>query len=153
MNDDTANRMRPTGWRAPVVTAVILVVLGYLVIDAGYSALPALPWTAIPPVLMLAGVELIAAVYIRRQVRGIAGAPLFHPSRAAWLVALAKASIGGGAVLTGAFTGFALAVVTRLHAPDPQVDFAVAVVSALSSALLWVAGAVLERCCRVPEDG
>jgi hypothetical protein len=143
-------RIGLTGLRAPLIGAAVSGVAAFVVTELFYATLPPLPWTAIPTVLLVAGVEFIAADQVRRRVRRLNGAPPMDPLLAARLLALAKASIGAAAVLGGAFAGFALAMLDVLHAPGPRADLAVACGSVGAAALLAVAGAALERACRSP---
>ncbi|WP_394326757.1 DUF3180 domain-containing protein, partial [Thermobifida halotolerans] len=87
------DRLRPTGWRVPLLVTVVTGVVVFLVVRETYSSLLLLPWTAIPTLSLLALGELITAVHTRRRIRGEPGTEPVEPISAARLVALAKASI------------------------------------------------------------
>ncbi|QVQ55026.1 DUF3180 domain-containing protein [Spiractinospora alimapuensis] len=141
-----------TGWRTPVILAVIGVVLGFVVSQWFYLGLPRLPWTAIPTAVVLAVVEMFAAYHVRRRVRRLPGTVPIEPLAAARLLALAKASIAAAALLGGAFTGLALGLLDRVQADAPRLDALVAGGSTLACVVLLVAGFLLERACRVPDQ-
>lgn len=141
-----------TGWRTPVILAVIGVALGFVVSQWFYLALPRLPWTAIPTAVVLAVVELVAAYHVRRRIRRLPGTVPIEPLAAARLLALAKASICASALLGGAFTGLGLGLLDRIQAETPRLDALAAGSSTLACAVLLVAGFLLERACRVPDQ-
>ncbi|MDA8369030.1 MAG: DUF3180 domain-containing protein [Nocardiopsaceae bacterium] len=144
--------MRPTGWRLPLGLAVAGALIAYLVIDWTYSALPPLPWTAIPTLSLLAVGEAITAVHTRRRIRRVPGTEPIEPLSAARLVALAKASAVFAALAIGVFGGMGLALLDRLQAPAVRADALTALGTLLASAVLLAAALFLEYACRVPGD-
>lgn len=141
-----------TGWRTPVILAVLGALMGYIVSQWFYLGLPSLPWTAIPTAVILAVIEFIAAYHVRRRILRLPGTVPIEPLAGARLLALAKASIGAAALLAGAFAGLGIGLLDRVHASAPLSDALVAGVSTAACVLLLVAGLRLERACRVPKD-
>nr|WP_269205033.1 DUF3180 domain-containing protein [Motilibacter aurantiacus] len=108
------------------------------------------PWT-LPVGLLLVALGLgVSALAWRRRLAGAPHARPVDPLAAARLVGLAKASSHVGAVLTGGYAGYAVFLV-----PDADMfgrrlwDAAFA---AVASGLVVVAGLLLERVLRLPEE-
>ncbi|WP_116245517.1 DUF3180 domain-containing protein [Nocardiopsis sp. FIRDI 009] len=152
MAEEHEGRLQPTGWRVPVLLAVVGALLGWLITGA-IDVLPPLPWSAIPTLLLLAFAEAFTARRTRRRIRRDPGTEPIQPLSAARLVALAKASALFAALAAGFFLGVALAVVGTLVLPSHREVFFTALGTAASSGLLLGAALWLESACRVPEDG
>ncbi|MEV2275781.1 DUF3180 domain-containing protein [Nocardiopsis sp. NPDC049922] len=152
MTEEREGRIRPTGWRVPVLLMVVGALLGWL-ITGSIDVLPPLPWSAIPTLLLLAFAEAFTARRTRRRIRRAPGTEPIQPLSAARLVALAKASALFAALAAGFFLGMALAVVDTLVLPSHREVFVTALGTAGASGLLLGAALWLESACRVPEDG
>jgi hypothetical protein len=144
--------VRPT--RPAVLVAIVVVVtaLTWIVIRPVYSSLPAVPWTAIPTLLMLALAEGYTGWMTRARIHRRPGTRPVEPLSVARLAALAKASSYTGAVFAGIFGGFVVYVSDRLEQETPLRDFFIAGGSFLSCVVLIAAALYLEFCCRIPED-
>lgn len=151
MSEDGENRLHPTGWRVPSLLAVTGALLGVLITNS-LSALPPLPWSAIPTLLLLALAEGFTAGRTRRRIRREPGTEPMQPLSAARLVALAKASALFASLALGFFAGMALSVSDTLALPSHWEVFLTALGTALSAGLLLAAALYLEHACRVPED-
>ncbi|MFC3522652.1 DUF3180 domain-containing protein [Streptomonospora nanhaiensis] len=150
---DGGGRVRPTGWRMPVVVIVLSALAGYLLVDRFYGDIPLLPWTAIPTLGLLAVGEGITAVHTRRRIRRVPGTEPMEPLSAARLVALAKASAVFASVVIGAFGGMLVVLADRLTAADVRADAFTAAGTLASGVLLLAAALFLEHACRVPGEG
>ncbi|CAM4140999.1 DUF3180 domain-containing protein [Nocardiopsis gilva] len=145
--------MRPTGWQVPLGIILVSAALSYVVVDASYDALPILPWTAIPTLLLLAVAEGIAAWHTRRRIRHLPGTEPVDPLSAARLVALAKASVVIASLAIGVFGGMALSLLDRLSVPTPRADATTAFGTMLAGVVLLAVALLLEYACRVPDEG
>ncbi|GAA1752320.1 MULTISPECIES: DUF3180 domain-containing protein [Streptomonospora] len=150
--DNGEGRIRPTGWQTPSAVAVVSAVAAFLVIDEVYGAIPMLPWSAIPTLLLLAAAEAITAVHTRRRIRRVPGTEPIEPLSTARLVALAKASAVFASIAVGAFAGMLVSLLDRLGAVDVRTDALTAGGTLLSAAVLLAAALYLEYACRVPDD-
>jgi hypothetical protein len=134
--------------------------LGYLVAEVAYGALPALPAFAPVSLVLLALVELGMARIVRDRLSGRRtadgrprGRPL-HPMQVARAAVLAKASSPTGAVLLGMYAGLLAYVLPRRGQLATWAnDAVVSAVSALACLALVVAALLLERACRTPPEG
>lgn len=143
--------MRPTRtWPLLVVALVVAVVggVGLRAWSAGGHELPALPWTAPGVMALMAIAVLVAGLPVRRWTRGARTRPL-DPLMAARTVVLAKAAQYAGALLAGWYAAQALALVSTLDVASRRAMALRALVALLASAAVWVAGALVERFCRV----
>lgn len=134
--------------------AVGAALLGYLLAETAYGALPSLPLLAAFTIGVLAVVEgaMAKVVRDRLQRRRTGGRPL-HPLQVFRAVVLAKASSTGGAVLVGAYGGLlAWTLPRRGELVSVDRDATAAAVSAAASLLLVVAALLLERSCRTPPE-
>lgn len=119
-------------------------------LDLGW-ALPSPPWPVVAVIVLLAVGTLAAAWPIRQWTAGNRDRRV-DPLRAARTVALAKASVLTGAVVTGFWGAFALTVLPRVEVPA-QTERAVATLLAVvASVALLVAGLLAERWCRIPPE-
>ena len=119
-------------------------------LDLGWS-LPSPSWPVVAVVALLAVGTLAAAWPIRQWTAGNRDRPV-DPLRAARTVALAKASVLTGAVLTGLWGAFALTVLPRVEAPAQPERAAATLLAVLASVALLVAGLLAERWCRIPPE-
>ncbi|WP_392508026.1 DUF3180 family protein [Naumannella halotolerans] len=76
-----------------------------------------------------------------------------EPARAVALLALGKAAALGGALMAGGYLMFAMLSVPDLAVPAARDRVLRASVAMIGGLIVMVAGLVLERACRVPEDG
>lgn len=114
---------------------------------AGHE-LPMLPWSTPGVMALLAIAVLVVGWPVRRWTRGLRTQPL-DPLRAARTVVLAKAAQYAGSLLTGWYVGQVLVIIPSLDV-EPRRDMLVrGLVSAAAAALVWVAGWLVERFCRV----
>ncbi len=116
-----------------------------------YAFLPALPWTAVPALLILAVAETWSGRNVRARLRG-RGTPI-PPIAVARLAALAKASSLAAAVVGGFAAGVLVYVAGSLDKAAYRSD-AYSAGGTLGSAIVLVAAALyLEYGCRVPTSG
>jgi hypothetical protein len=115
----------------------------------GHLPLP-LPWTAVAGAAALAVVVVVAGLPVRRWVRGERERPL-DPLLAARTVVFAKAAAYGGAALVGWYAAQGLVLLPDLVG-DRRGRFVLAVLAALCSVGVAVAGLVVQRWCRVPPS-
>lgn len=150
---DSPSGVEPTRIRALVLAAVVGAGLTFLVmlgVSSFAMTMPNVPWTT--PMLMFAGAVaagvLARVTYLRNHV--------VHqrqdPRRALSTLAIAKALLLGGALLTGGYLVFALYSVGHLDAPLPRQRLIIGLVTAVSGICLVVSGWALERACRTPDD-
>jgi hypothetical protein len=144
----------PTRWTTPVGVAVVTAVLGFALVgplEMMGLRLTQLPWTAVAAVLLLAVVVLVLGWPVRRWTRGHRDRPL-DPLRAARTAALGQASALAGAALVGWYVGQVLHLLPDVAFPLPRASVVNLGVAAGASALLLVAGLVVERWCRLPPE-
>ncbi|HEY3735332.1 MAG TPA: DUF3180 domain-containing protein [Streptosporangiaceae bacterium] len=156
--------MTPTRPWILVALAAACAVAAWLLLGHFYSALPPLPWTAVPTLLLLAVVEGWAGRTIRDRIAGqrIGGRPAdgqtarrirpLPPIAVARTAALAKASAHSAAVLAGLAAGFVLYVAGSLAKTVPRGDAFAAFGTFIGAVALATAAVYLERSCRVPGD-
>lgn len=111
---------------------------------------PRLGWSA--PVLLLAGAVAVGFLahstwqsLHKRHERMTSE----HGIR---MLSLAKASVVAGALVAGYYGGFALAFIGELDVSLGKERFVRGIAAAVASLFLLVAGLLLERACRLPED-
>ena len=149
--EEDGRRLRPTGWRTPVLLVVVGVLSGALLATV-LPGLPPMPWTAIPTLLLIAFAEAFTAGRTRRRIRREPGTEPIPPISAARLVALAKASVLAAALFGGFCTGVALTVVDGLELPAHRGVFFTALGTSLAAGVSAAAALYLEYACRVPGD-
>lgn len=107
------------------------------------------PLTLAIALLVIAVAVVVAALPVRKVARGTPGARV-DPIYATRVVVLAKAAAITGAILTGAAGGILAFLLTR---PVIGVGSMVpAVLAAVASVAVLVAGLVAENMCRIPPD-
>ncbi len=131
------------------VTAVLMWVLSRLMQNQGVT--PSLvPWTAVAVSIVAGGLALWWAWSVRQYLRG--NKPSLNPLKAARIVVFAQAAAYGGAILMGAYGGYALSLLDQWgHAPRREVAIS-ALIAAASGLVLLVAGWVAERWCRIDQS-
>lgn len=143
--------LRPTSISVLVVAALSAAAVGWLVLSFTYSRLPALPWSPVLVLAVLAVAEGLLAQNTSARIQRKPGAPPVQPLAVARYVALAKASSLVGALFAGfsaGLLGWLLLEPTRAAREDVP-----ATIGALVAGLTLVGAALwLERSCRVPEQ-
>lgn len=145
--------VRPTSRRLMVAIAVLGTAIGWtlvVAIEASGGVAPTVSWLTPIAWGFLAALLFVAArnTHQRIQVRR----ERVEASRAVFLLLLGKASAFVGALCTGLYTGFALSFLDAMSASGPRNRVIVAGVAAVISVLVAVAGLLLERACRIPEE-
>lgn len=74
------------------------------------------------------------------------------PRRAVRYLLLAKACAWVGALVAGGYLGFGLQFIDELNIPLPHQRAVRSLCAAFAAAVVVVAGLLLERACRVPDD-
>lgn len=143
--------VRPTRTRNLLLLAAGVAVVTWIALRlwsrSGHE-LPMLPWSTPGVMGLLAVAVLVVGWPVRRWTRGHRTQPL-DPLRAARTVVLAKAAQYAGALLTGWYAGQVLVIVPSLDV-EPRRDLLVrGLVSTAAAVLVWVAGWLVERFCRV----
>ena len=150
---DSPSGVQPTRIRALVLAALVgagVTFLILLVVSAYALTMPDVPWTT--PMLMFAGAVAAAVLARVTYLRNHVVHQLQDPVRAVATLAIAKALLIGGALLTGGYVVFAFFSVGHLDAPLPRQRLVIGLVTTVASITLVVAGWALERACRTPED-
>lgn len=145
--------LRPTGWQTIGVAVVVGAGLGWLLfsmLELLDLPLPALPLAVVATTAVLAVFTAIQAWAAHRviQIRH----ELLEPGRAIRLVVLGKASVLVGAALAGGYAAIAGYSVSRWEAVLPRERVISSLVAVIASVGLAVAGAFLERACRIPPS-
>ncbi|HEU4947784.1 MAG TPA: DUF3180 domain-containing protein [Kribbella sp.] len=145
--------VRPTSRWLLAAIAVLGAAIGWtavVVIEAGGGIAPTVSWLTPVAWGFLAALLFVAArnTHQRVQVRR----ERVEPNRAVFLLLLGKASAFVGALCTGVYTGFALSFLDAVSSSGPRNRVIISGVTAAISVLVVVAGLLLERACRIPED-
>ncbi|MFG3441470.1 DUF3180 domain-containing protein [Nonomuraea sp. NPDC047897] len=137
-----------------MLVGIVLVVtlVTWILVRQFYSALPIMPWTAIPTALLLAIGEAYSAWMTKARLDRKPGTKPVEPLAVARLAALAKASAYAGAAFGGVFAGFALHTVQLFTRETPRTEFFVATGSFVAFVALVCAALWLENSCRIPKD-
>lgn len=144
--------MKPSNPGVLVGLVIIFAVLTWAVLKQVYTTLPALPWTAIPTLLILTLGEAYTGWLTRGRIARKPGTKPVEPLAVARLAALAKATSATGAVFAGVFGGFVIHTLELIDVPDPRQDAFIAGGSFVSCVLLICAALYLEFSCRVPDQ-
>ncbi|MGL4173015.1 MAG: DUF3180 domain-containing protein [Actinomycetota bacterium] len=147
--------MRPTRTAPLIALALTVAALGWALLS-GWSGsgreLPPASWATPVVLVALAGAVIIAAWPVRRWQRGDRD-HIFDPLRAARTVVLAKAAQCTGSLLSGWYTAQILALLSTITV-DARRSLAIRIAVSLVAALVvWVAGWLVERWCRITGDG
>jgi hypothetical protein len=112
---------------------------------------PTVGW-AVPPTLGFFALVLGALAWTtRRTLQEPHGR--IDPHRAVNLLVLGKASALVGAFMAGAYAGFAVSFVRSWEVPSGRDRVVHSLVAALVAVVVMVGGLLLERACRIPDDG
>jgi hypothetical protein len=143
--------MRPTSLSVLVIAGLIAAAVGWLLLSAFYSEMPALPWLPTIVVAVLAVAEFFLAQNTAARVQRRPGALPVDPLAVARYAVLAKASSLFGALSAGFSAGLLawLAIEPTKAARD---DVPAAVAGLVAALALVVAALWLERSCRVPDQ-
>jgi len=168
--------VKPTRISTLVIIAVVCAAAGWLLLRAVYAKLPPLPWTGVPALLIAAvaeawmGRDIKARIAARRGSgqearrgsgqgagrgggRGARSGPKpVEPLFVSRMVALAKASSVGAAIIAGFAAGFDFYLAGSLTASTPRQDALAAAITFVAAVLLACAALYLEYCCRVPGE-
>ncbi|MDF2706709.1 MAG: hypothetical protein K0R62_2361 [Nonomuraea muscovyensis] len=144
--------MRATRPGVLVGIVVVVTLVTFVLVRQFYSALPVMPWTAIPTALLLAIGEAYSGWMTKARIDRRPGTKPVEPLAVARLAALAKASAYAGAAFGGIFAGFALHTVQLFTRETPRTEFFVAMGSFLAFVALVGAALFLENSCRIPKD-
>jgi Protein of unknown function (DUF3180) len=136
-------------WTLVAVAATCALVV-WLIVRVTFTALPTLPWTAVPALLILAIAESFSGRNLRARIQGRRGGKPLAPIAVARLAALAKASSLGGAVFGGLGAGFLAYTLGSIDKAVPRSDAINAGATLASAAVLVAAALYLEHCCRAP---
>jgi hypothetical protein len=145
--------MTPTRVWTLVIIAAVCAIISWLLLRQVYSVLPALPWTGVPALLLLAVGEAWSGRSLRGRLRG-RGKPV-HPIAVARMAALAKATSLAAACVGGFAAGFLLYVAPSLDKAAYRADAYASAGTFVSAVVLTLAALYLENGCRVPtqKDG
>jgi len=145
--------MTPTRVWTLVIIAAVCAIISWLLLRQVYSVLPALPWTGVPALLLLAAGEAWSGRSLRGRLRG-RGKPV-HPIAVARMAALAKATSLAAACVGGFAAGFLLYVAPSLDKTAYRADAYASAGTFVSAVVLILAALYLENGCRVPtqKDG
>ncbi len=150
---DSPSGVQPTRFRALVLAAIVGAGLTFLImfgVSAYALTMPSVPWTT--PMLLFAGAVAAAVLARVTYVRNHVVRQRQDPRRALATLAIAKALMLGGALLTGGYIVFALFSVAHLDAPLPKQRLILGFITAAAAICLVISGWALERACRTPDD-
>jgi hypothetical protein len=143
--------VRPTGWQAVGVAVVVGAGLGwslFALLNKFGAELPRLPLAVTLAIAVLAAAVGTQAFVAHRTIQ-VRRQPM-APGRAVALLVLGKSCLLGGAGLAGGYGAVAAHFWTRLDASVPRDIVVSSAAAVVASAALAVAGAFLERSCRIP---
>ena len=119
-------------------------------------ALPRLPWSGAPLLLLLAAVLFVTAFKVNRRLeerKNEAVTKRMDPLFLARLVLLAKSASHGGALLSGIYVGFCTTyLVTLGHLEDSSLIWN-SVLDACAALSVAIGGYFLERVLTIKDDG
>lgn len=149
MSDD--RQLRPTAATTVAVTGLAGLAVGGAIrplVERTGGVAPPVTWTA--PITLVAFAVLLLAlarityrtIHQRREH--------IDPHRAVNLLVLGKASALAGAVIAGAYLGYAISFADALGAELPRERVTRSLVSCLAALGVMLGGILLERACRVP---
>jgi len=141
--------MKPTRVRNLIIVALGCAVFGWLLARLVYSALPPLPWSGVPALLLLAAAEAWSGRTVRLRLRGQGGRPI-PPIAVARLAALARATSLAAALFGGLAAGFLLYLGPSLDKPAYRTDAYACAGTLVAAFILALAALYLEYGCRVP---
>ncbi len=142
----------PTSSQSIGVALVVGIGLGwslFTALDRFTGEVPQLPLAMTAVIAVLAAVIGIEAVRTHRTIQ-VRRLPV-PPRRAVALLELGKACLLGGTALVGGYAAVAAFLWRRLEVNLPRERLVSPLVAIVASAGLAVAGAFLERSCRIPR--
>lgn len=143
--------LRPTSISVLIVAALAAAAAGWLLISWAYSGLPALPWSPVIVLAVLAVAEGLLAQNTSARIQRKRGTLPVDPLAVARYAALAKASSLVGALSAGFSMGL-LVWLAMEQAPDTVHDDIPAAAGGVVTGLMLVGAALwLERSCRIPD--
>ena len=142
--------MTPTRPRFLLLIALVCGAVTWGVLHLIYSKLPPLTWSAVPALLIAAGVEAWQGRILRARITGERGQPA-PPLFVARMLVLAKASAQVAAIFGGVAIGSMIYLSVMLNASTPRADMVTSGLTFAAALLLAVAALWLEYCCRVPK--
>ena len=143
--------MKPTKIRTIVLAAAACAAVSWLILGLVYRALPPLPWSGVPTLVIVALAEAYSGMLLRARILQRPGTKPVEPIAVARTAALAKASAYTAAVIGGVAGGFSLYVAGSLDKAFPRRDAFAAVGTFVAALVLAAAALYLEYCCRVPK--
>ena len=151
MSDDDERRLRPTSAPTLAVSAIVGLFCGGLVrpvVESGGGVAPPVGLTSALALVFLSALLFTLAWGTHRrlhtQLRSL------DWNHAVNLLVLGKASALAGAVVAGAYAGYALSFASDLETALPRERVTRSVVACLVALGVMVGGLLLERACRVP---
>lgn len=148
--------MTPTRPSTILVAGVAGLVLGFGIaslLDALGYGLPRVSWVGIGLLLFLAGLLAVATRRVRAWVSGDNPQGPGDALTMGRFVALAKAGSVFGSVMVGGYLGLAAVALDRVSTEYGRDHVLWAVGGAVAAGAVVVAALVLERSCRLPDDG
>ena len=145
--------VKPTHIRSLLALFLVGGVLGYAFVRitiAVNGVAPQIEWTSVIVLLAAAAIVLVLANSTYRTVHR--DRRRIDANRAVRFLLLAKASALVGAIVAGAYLGFAAQFVNQLDVSLPETRVIRSVSAAIAAVVLVVAGLLLERACRIPKD-
>ncbi|MGC3995705.1 MAG: DUF3180 domain-containing protein [Propionicimonas sp.] len=142
----------PIGWQSVAVAFVVGAGLGwslFTALDRFTGDTPQLPVVVAGVIALMAGAVAVQAWRTHRLVQ-VQRHPI-APRRAVALLVLGRTSLVGGTALAGAYAAISVYLALRLPLNLPTERLFGSVVAMVASAALGVAGAFLERACRIPR--
>lgn len=147
--------MTPTRFRLLFTVALVTGVVTWAVLralDAWRGGFPAIGWPTPATVALLAAALFATVITLRPRLRRKPGAKPLPPLVAARFAALALASSRVGAALAGGYLGFVVALGGELDTDYGRERAIYAGITVVASIALAIAGLLLERACRLPDD-
>lgn len=145
--------MAPLSWQRLTLVGLVSLTLVWLIgagLDSSGTTPPHVPWSATAIPLVAAACALWFGWQVRRFLTG--KKPNLSALRAARTAVFAQACAYAGAVLTGAYGGYALSLLDDWsHGPRREVIIS-ALIAAGAALILVVAGLVAEHWCKHSDD-
>ncbi len=142
----------PTSWQAVVTAVVAGIGTGWLLfaaLEAFGAPLPQLP-AMVNVILAILAVGVGTQAVLTRQAIQVRRRPI-APRRAVALLVLGKACLLTGAALAGGYAAIAIHSWSRMEAELPRQRLISSAIAIVASVALAIAGAFLERACRIPR--
>jgi hypothetical protein len=143
----------PTRFSTLAVAFVLGVLLGYAVVPVSElldQTAPQVQWSAVGALVIIAGVVGVFAWSTYRTVHRLR--QRVDTQRAVNFLMLAKASALAGAFVAGGYLGFGVNFLDDLDIALPRERVVRSLAAAVAGLAIVVAGLLLERACRVPDD-